>query len=144
MCQGLTSLHIVTESIVHLLQPYAYITNSTKTSFLDYTQEYIYQLRLLLGIKQKNQRKVLFENKLYHNDQSYGYGSIQTPRYFHSKWLTYFQISYKTKILVNFLSMGYIVMLQKYCRCIFIHVGISLYMPTSKSLLACGLTRFSL
>ena len=61
MCQGLTSLHIVSDSIVHLLQPYAWITNSTKTSFLDYTQEYILAKASARDKIEKSEKSVIWK-----------------------------------------------------------------------------------
>jgi len=61
MCQGLTSLHIVSDSIVHLLQPYAWITNSTKTSFLDYTQEYIWAKASARDEIEKSEKSVIWK-----------------------------------------------------------------------------------
>ena len=61
MCQGLTSLHIVSDSIVHLLQPYAWITNSTKTSFLDYTQEYISTMASSKDKIEKSEKSVIWK-----------------------------------------------------------------------------------
>ena len=87
MCQGLTSLHIVSDSIVHLLQPYAWITNSTKTSFLDYTQEYILAKASARDKIEKIREKCYLKMNcitiinlhyiyLYNHTTSYGYGSI--------------------------------------------------------------------
>ena len=61
MCQGLTSLHIVSDSIVYLLQPYAWITNSTKTSFLDYTQEYILAKASARDKIEKSEKSVIWK-----------------------------------------------------------------------------------